>query len=271
VENIVLEKVSGEAENAPENVQPDGPSFVEFLCGPLAVLWKDWPRDMKVTLLDASNSRFSLNGTCPHCRRDSVFIPVVPPHSTKIDSGHYQLAAVMQCQGCLKYILGIVAIEGIAWLYREHYPMGTPDDSVDASVPASIAADFSEALRCLWVGSPKAAVAMCRRSVEASCADLKAVGKNLKEKIDDLAKRGIITDPLRQMAHRVRLTANEKLHGKPDDLDAFTDKDAEAIIACLREYFHHVYVMPALLKAYEKPKAGTGGSTPPSPPSGSTP
>jgi hypothetical protein len=162
----------------------------------------------------------------------------------------------MRCQGCYKFILGLAEFSGgnAPPIHLEHYPLGWPDASVDKHVPPSIAADFSEALRCLWVKSYKATVAMCRRSVEASCKEKKANGKNLKERIENLAAQGLITDPLRKMAHRVRLTANEELHGAPDDLDTFTEPEAEAIVKFVREYFHHVYVMPALLDSYNEPQ-----------------
>lgn len=38
-------------------------------------------------------------------------------------------------------------------------------------------------------------------------------------------------------------------------LGTIDEKDAEGTIAFTREYFHHVYVMPALLKAYEETPA----------------
>jgi len=238
----------------------------------LAVLWRDYPLDMKPTLLNAKkDNHFALSGTCPHCRKGSVFTSATVPHAImNYSTGREELAAPMQCPGCAKYILGIVARRGDEAEYLAHYPVGSPDDAVDPNVPAAIAADFSEALRCVWVRSHKAAVAMCRRSVEASCIDLNAKGKNLYQKIDDLADNGIITDPLRRMAHRVRLTANAELHGKKgkqadtakegealsvgDDLADVVARDAEAMIAFVREFFHHVYVMPALLKAYEEPE-----------------
>ena len=113
----------------------------------------------------------------------------------------------------------------------------------------------------MWVGSPKAAVAMCRRSVQASCDALGAKGKNLKEQIDDLATKQIITDPLRKMAHRVRLTANRELHASTDDLETFKEPEATAIIKVMREYFHHVYVMPALLND-DEPGAQAASESP---------
>jgi len=108
--------------------------------------------------------------------------------------------------------------------------------------------------------------------VQSSCDDLGAEGKNLFKQIDDLAKKGIITEPLRQLAHKVRLVANEQLHGKHDDLGTILEKDAVSIIAFTQEYFHHVYVMPALLKAYDEPDTQAQSASPPPPitPTGGT-
>ena len=164
---------------------------------------------MNCTVLE--NSRFSLTGKCPHINHDSVFMPVTSVHHL----GDNRFCAAMPCQGCKGLILGIVYRYGEKdWRYETHYPMGSPDDSVDENVPKPIAEDFAEAMRCLWVKSYKAAVAMCRRSVEAACHDLGATGRNRYQKIEDLASQGAITDPMRRMAHRVRLTGNENLHGK---------------------------------------------------------
>jgi len=76
------------------------------------------------------------------------------------------------------------------------------------------------------------------------------------------------------MAHAVRITANEQLHGKKQaaedeqgsaeavdivtsDLDTFTKEDAVAIIEFTEQFFQHVYVMPARLKKYLKPEGET--------------
>src|SRR5262249_9568698 len=137
-------------------------------------------------------------------------------------------------------------------------------------VPKPIAADFSEALRCLWIKSYKASVAMCRRSVEEACRDLGASGKDLYLKIEDLAAKDVITDPMRRMAHQVRLTANRKLHDKEkqnetntgeieaDDLATMGEKDAKAMIVFTKEFFHHVYAIRALLDEYENPTVEAG-------------
>lgn len=174
---------------------------------------------MKLTELETESGKFSLRGTCPHCQQGSVFIQVTTIHAEQFSQWQQKLAVGMQCQGCLEHILAVAlktrshSGQPTTLGYLQHYPLRKPQDSVDPSVPKDIAEDFAEAMRCFWVKSYKASIAMCRRSVEASCKQLGAKGKNLNAKIDDLFAQGKITESLKRMAHRVRLTANEKLHG----------------------------------------------------------
>ena len=173
----------------------------------------------------------------------------------------------MQCQACVKLILGIANFDGNAHrlTYEAHYPLGKPDDNVDEAVPPKIAADFKEALRCNWIDAWKACVVMCRRAVQSSALGLGAPkGKKLTHQIDDLFAKGKITEPLKDFAHEVRLTGNLGAHPGDDsenktdlldvdDLEDVTKRDADDIILFTREYLHHVYVMPAKLKAQRTP------------------
>lgn len=266
-----LDTSEPEGDNPQQNEYETG-DLITLLCRSLSVLWKDWPKQMEITTFKAESGDFSLRGKCPHCKENSVFVKITSVHADQITAYEHRLAVGMQCQGCLQYILGVVLKSGghnvqTKLKYLRHYPVGTPDDSVDPNVPKDIAADFAEALRCEWVGSYKAAVAMCRRSVEAACKDLGAAGKDLYQKIEYLAQAGVITDFMRRMAHQVRLTANRKLHDKAkaskegaeeafeaDDLEQMKEDDAAAMIRFTKELFHHVYGLRALLDEYENPK-----------------
>jgi hypothetical protein len=153
---------------------------------------------------------------------------------------------------------------------------------VGPEIPQSVADDFREALRCLWVEAYKATVTMCRRAIQTACLDLHAVGRDLFHQIDDLAAKSKITAPLQQMAHAVRLQGKKAAHplevekatqqreasageARQDDpandgLEGTTKEEAEAVIEFTREFFHHIYVMPALLRKYvplEKEPGGT--------------
>src|SRR5690349_2764448 len=95
--------------------------LIDFLAPFLAVLWKDWPIPMRVTALPgAQPNLFSLSGQCPHCPQQSTFLIVAGPHMSfyqiegQNTAGLFnlvireRLSAVMQCQACLGFILGIV-------------------------------------------------------------------------------------------------------------------------------------------------------------------
>jgi hypothetical protein len=121
-------------------------------------LWKDWPRDMEAVGHDGSGN-FALNGTCPHCKRPSVFLRI---QATAIGSAGtnaqgYPLIkwlAALQCQGCKGFLLCIAkAQQGAAsYEYITHYPLGAPDDSVALEIPLHIQPDSKR--RCaavLWM------------------------------------------------------------------------------------------------------------------------
>jgi hypothetical protein len=115
--------------------------------------------------------------------------------------------------------------------------------------------DFREALRCRFVDAYNATVEMCRRAVQASCIQLNApADKKLVHQIDWLAAQGIITTPLKEMAHRVRLGGNLGAHPPedPDDANAIVIgvQYADAVIEFTRDFFQHVYVIPERLRNF---------------------
>ncbi len=172
----------------------------------------------------------------------------------------------MQCPGCKDYICGgILKNTGDRQeaTYLRHYPIGTPRADVADEVPEPIASDLREALKCMFLDCFKAAVTMSRRAVQASCREQGAKGRNLYYEIDDLASQRKITESLKVMAHAVRLVGAKGAHPnkvKPDGekdselaldgLDDITQEDALAVIEFTKQFFLHIYVMPARAKQY---------------------
>ena len=251
-------------------------SLFEVLTGFIGVFWKDWPIDIEPrTIGSVQNNTFSISGTCPHCSRPSVFLAVTAAHGESLATpqGHQlTLWAGMQCQGCGKYILASVrrppqATQETPYVYVTHYPLGKPSDDIAPEIPTHIGADFQEAMRCRFVDAHNATVEMCRRAVQASCLHLNApADKKLVHQIDWLSKQGIITNPLKEMAHRVRLGGNLGAHPPedPDDGEAIIigPEYSDAVIEFTRDFFQHVYVMPARLKKFtfkKAPPAKNGG------------
>ena len=253
------------------------PMLVGLLQQTALFLWKDWPRNMQAILRDQNERKFTMRGVCPHCAHDSAFLLVTSVHiSATRTEGLHRWIAGMQCQACLKYILASVLDAPYTGKleYEEHYPIGSPDETIAEEIPEHIKPDFKEALRCRWVNGYNATAEMCRRALEASCIHLGASPKLvLEDMIDELVKKGVITPFLQKVAHKIRLGGNRAAH--PADAPTQVTKQpevalatvsvpvtrigeehADAIIAFTHEFFHHVYVVPKQLEQYDfsKPK-----------------
>jgi hypothetical protein len=228
---------------------------------------------MQVSTSNAQQGQVTLRGTCPHCKRESVFLLVT---SLGTGLGGSRVGG-MQCQGCLAYILGVVIQNHHAFVYQAHFPLGKPDDTVADEIPEHIKPDFKEALRCLWVEAYNATAEMCRRALEASCIDLgipKGI-RNLEDMIDSLEQQRKITPHIMEVAHKIRLGGNRGAHPPEADVLAalqvtqeagdmevagpvvmIGEDHAKAIVEFTRQFFQHVYVVPKQLSKYDfsKPK-----------------
>jgi hypothetical protein len=207
--------------------------------------------------------RFTFRGECPHCRHLASFAPVTSIHQ----EGERWIEA-LQCTACQQFILGILRLQAnpdgrsSSYVYDRHYPLSVPDDHVSPDVPENIRSDFREALLCRWVKAYKATGVMCGRALEAACIGLGSDPKTkIGEQIDYLATAGKITTPLRQMAHAIKLGRNRGAHPPEDgETEILNEPEADALIAFMIEFFHHVYVLPAKLKALDLSKSATKGN-----------
>ena len=194
-------------------------------------------------------SAVGASGDCPHCAVRSYFRPA----ATVEDD--YRMISSARCETCKEYVLivgtrrPIGGGRGQPCVAIEVYPIGRPGQMVDKDIPAAVLEDFNEALRCQFIKAFKATVVMCGRAIQTSALALGAGGTRLVDQIDDLFKKGKITEALKDFAHEVRLVRNDGAHPDKDGLADVTEQDASAVIEFTREYLHHVYVMPAKLSA----------------------
>jgi hypothetical protein len=228
----------------------------DLLVEQITFIWKDWPKNMDISQLDEEG--FVLRGQCPHCFHLAAFPSVTPFFRETQANKDFRVVAAARCEACRKFILGIIKIvvtpgrmlnQYVSFRELEaYYPLRTPAHYDANEVPDPVRLDFSEALRCHWVKAWKATVLMCRRSLQTSCDMEKATGNDLFKQIDALAQSQRITEPLKKMAHRIRLLGKKGAHGDYSDIDdTITEKDADDAITFMRHYLEHVYVLPAKL------------------------
>ncbi|MFJ8614133.1 DUF4145 domain-containing protein [Streptomyces sp. NPDC093675] len=122
--------------------------------------------------------------------------------------------------------------------------------SLDEAAPKEVRALFSEGTKCQEAGALRAAAAMYRATVEEICRDRNATGRNLKDKIADLATKGVPPDVVRDL-DEARTLGNWSLH---DGL-AFSPEEVSDVASLIEEAVFIVYVQPdqrAALRAARK-------------------
>lgn len=111
-------------------------------------------------------------------------------------------------------------------------------------VPGPIRADYDEAVRCLTAGASKAAAAMARRAAQGVCVERGAnTGKVLRDQIDELGKKGELTQRLVDLSHGVRVLGNSGAHPGNDGLEEVSREEAEQAIDFLEHLLSHVYII----------------------------
>ena len=197
----------------------------------------------------------------PHCAPTVSYFRPVSSYVHHLPNNFQKVVSATQCESCKGFVLVI----GNRQSPNHHcqlesvYPLGKPNDTVATEVQQaakSVAEDFAEALRCQWVKAYKACVVMCACAVQGSAIALGAKKKTLTDQIDELFSQGKITEALKDFAHEIRVTRNIGAHPDKDGLEDVTEQDANDIVEFTREYLHHVYVMPAKLKARKTPVPG---------------
>jgi len=232
--------------------------FTQVVKQAVSELWPCYNAEVRIINFPPQYNQIGASGACPHCSAVSLFVPVGNPYASG-EGAIQEICNAAQCQACKKFALVVGRRDRMSGdpNYRlvDFYPAGSPNDAVDPNVPSVTAEDLREALRCRWVSAYKATVVMCRRAIQTSCVDKKMADVKLQLQIDEMASKGLITEPLKHWAHEVRLGGNEGAHPDKDGLKDVTEQDADEIIQFTREFLHHIYVMPAALASRQASRA----------------
>lgn len=175
---------------------------------------------------------------CPNCLVKSNIRTV---WGQQFAARHY---AVFQCDNCAGFTYASAPVgitPGSDSQTDVHYPVVR--HAAPADYPDAVREEFSEALRSLNTGNPKAAVMMTRSALQAATRALQANGANLKQEIDDLAARHLIPISIQDWAHEIRDGGNLAAHPEPDK--RISREDAEELLALAESLFEFLYVVPA--------------------------
>ena len=161
------------------------------------------------------------------------------------------LLTLWQCSNCGKGVCGESKfyIDGGSFDFEKFtdvYPQPQPLEA-PSGTPEEVAKAYKTAKKNLLSGTDgdyEAACMMARRSVERAVKAAGAQGHSLKEEIDDLEARRLISPALREWAHQVRLFGNDGAH------DAFVSKEAaEQCVYFAEMLFTYLYTLPEMMAA----------------------
>lgn len=124
-----------------------------------------------------------------------------------------------------------------------------PSSSIDANaVPVKIAKSYEAALRVKGIDSGICAIAL-RRTLEMMLVEKGAKGRNLAEKITNMADQGSLPESLREASDISRLLGNEAAHSDTIALDQF---DIEYIAGFIGHIIDYLYILPHKLNSFKQ-------------------
>lgn len=204
------------------------------------------PRQIRIEIPDTSI-------TCPYCKVLSRFVDT----GKSVFDENRGVWSILECVGCKGPVLAIYKWTGSYALESnevgvpvvEPRPVGVfpeSEPSVHESIPHSVAEDYRESMVCYNAGAWKGTVILCRRALQGSVVDKGAdVEKMLRDQIDELASRQILTPDISNWAHTIRLLGNDGAHPyKKGSLANVTKSEADEMLKFMESYLKYVYEMP---------------------------
>jgi len=120
--------------------------------------------------------------------------------------------------------------------------------------PKGMGRYWLEAQRSLEGKNWNAAAVMARSAVQLALRYHSAQGKNLKEEIDDLAKKGLLPPVMKDWSHEVRELGNDSTHPMPGSSAGTESKDANDVVKFLSTLLTMLYDLPHQIEQYRARK-----------------
>jgi hypothetical protein len=198
---------------------------------------------------------------CGHCSIDALMFIVcqgehtLPDNNSLVDLWFTDFYRLLLCPSCNTVNLIKTSYDS------ENYPINDDEDDIPIeylfpriksgnfkNLPSLVEKSYTIAIKLRKI-EPIASVIFSRKSLEAICDDQKATGRDLKDRIDNLAQKGAIPELLKKAAHSVRLLGNEGAHELEAEVSA---DDAGTLLALCDAIIGYVYEAPQLVQRIQE-------------------
>jgi hypothetical protein len=190
---------------------------------------------------------------CAFCNERGNFAKV--SHQGRKDSDDKKLNYdILQCINCGNYTM--VFWSGSSQLHDfRTLPWPTETTNFPEHWPKDIGQFWMEAQRSLEGKNWNAAAVMARSAIQLALRYHEAVGNNLKQEIDDLAKKGLLPPVMKEWSHEVRVLGNDSAHPTPGSSAGAVSKDAKDVVQFLSTLLTMLYDLPHKIEQYRARKA----------------
>mgnify|MGYP001576278160 CR=1 FL=1 len=194
------------------------------------------------------------NITCPFCMETGNF-KVAFHAEKKKPNGHKLLNFdTLECGNCKGYVMclwsgshNLHASRVLPWpLQYEKHP---------EHWPAAVGRYWLQAKRSLTSENWDAAAVMARSAMQIALREQGAQGANLKQEIEDLARRGLLPPIMKEWADTVRELGNDSAHPQPQQAPT-SSRDAQDIARYLDVLLEYLYDLPKQIADYRSRDRG---------------
>lgn len=190
--------------------------------------------------------------TCPFCTEKGNFSTEF--HVTKKQPNGNKVLNfdTLKCGNCASYVQVFWAAGERLHSFKVQ-PWPLKYEKAPDVYPETIGRFWLQAKRNLADRNWDAAAVMARSSMQLALRSHDAKGANLKQEIDDLAKKGLLPPTMQEWSHNVRELGNESAHpclGQPPT----SAKDASDIVGFLDFLLEYLYTLPKKIEEYRERK-----------------
>lgn len=134
-------------------------------------------------------------------------------------------------------------------IYEEEKSILYPKSSIeDTSIPPKVKEAYEAALKTRNIDKCVCLLAL-RRTLELLLTDKGATKWGLKEKIEEIAAKGLLPDTLKEASSLAKLLGDTAAHDKELAIDQY---DVEAMVEFVGFIIEYLYVVPEKINVYKK-------------------
>lgn len=194
------------------------------------------------------------NIECPFCFERGNFSLSHHAEKKKPNSDKKLNFDTYKCENCAGYVLVFWTASEFGYDKMHDYrviPFPLKINQAPEHWPGDVQRFWLQSRRNLQDENWDAASLMARSALQVALRDNNAIGKNLKQEIDDLANKGILPPIMKDWSNNIRELGNDSAHPIPGQ-PATTRADAKDVVQFLDFLLEYLYTLPKNISDYRK-------------------